>query len=291
MVKHECSNCLKCFNHKSNYDQHLKRKKSCLKVDPKIQIIEEIVPIVPLMDPEINKLQCCGCFKMFSSKTNRIKHEKFSKCFLKPITDENKITKLEEELKLAKMQIDETNKKLEMIVNANPNINNSTNNSTNNSHNNTTNVQNNYTVNMYGKENVSHITDAQLLKILNQGFKSVPAYISLKYFSDAMPENSNVCNTNINSPNILVFNGKKWELKDKKDVIEQMYGCNFDELEEKFHEFKEADKMQEKSAERFSNYITEGYTGAVIDNISKDINKLLYNERDKSLKNKKISKV
>ena len=98
----------------------------------------------------------------------------------------------------------------------NNSTNNSNNNSTNNSHNNTTNVQNNYTVNMYGKENVSHITDAQLLKILNQGFKSVPAYISLKYFSDAMPENSNVCNTNINSPNILVFNGKKWLLIDYK---------------------------------------------------------------------------
>lgn len=69
---------------------------------------------------------------------------------------------------------------------------------------------------MYGKEDLSHITDAQLLKILNQGFKSVPAYISLKYFSDKMPENSNVCNTNIKSPYILVFNGKKWELKDKK---------------------------------------------------------------------------
>ena len=140
---------------------------------------------------------------------------------------------------------------------------------------------------MYGKENTSHITDAQLLKILNQGFKSVPAYISLKYFSDSMPENSNVCNTNINSPYILVFNGKKWELKDKKGMIEQMYGCNFDELEEKFHEFKEADKMQEKSAERFLNYINNGYDENMVGIISKDINKLLYNERDKSLKNKK----
>ena len=287
---YKCDKCGKIFNLKGNYDQHLKRKKPCAEISNIQQEISNIQQ--DLQDEEPTGLmQCISCKKTFSSKYCRDRHEKTSKCFLKSITDENKITKLEEELKLAKMQIDETNKKLEMIVNANPNIsNNNTNNSTNNSHNNTTNVQNNYTVNMYGKENVSHITDAQLLKILNQGFKSVPAYISLKYFSDAMPENSNVCNTNINSPNILVFNGKKWELKDKKDVIEQMYGCNFDELEEKFHEFKEADKMQEKSAERFSNYITEGYSNNVIDHISKDINKLLYNERDKSLKNKKISK-
>ena len=293
MVNYECSRCLKCFNLKGNYDQHLNRKKPCLKVNPEKSLIEENNLNNLVIEEKLSDLQCEGCKKTFSTKTNRVRHEKHGQCFFKNNSkDDDKITKLEEELKLAKMQIDETNKKLEMIVNANPNIstNNNTNNSTNNSHNNTTNVQNNYTVNMYGKENVSHITDAQLLKILNQGFKSVPAYISLKYFSDAMPENSNVCNTNINSPNILVFNGKKWELKDKKDVIEQMYGCNFDELEEKFHEFKEADKMQEKSAERFSNYITEGYSNNVIDHISKDINKLLYNERDKSLKNKKISK-
>ena len=166
------------------------------------------------------------------------------------------------------------------------------NNSTNNSHNNNTNniQNNNYTVNMYGKEDVSHITDAQIMKVISQGYRSVPAYILLKYFSDEMPGNSNVCNTNIKSPYILVFNGKKWELKDKKDMIEQMYGCNFDELEEKFHEFKDTYKMKENSIAGFLNYINEGYTGAVIDNISKDINKLLYNERDKSLKNKKIEK-
>ena len=282
---YKCDKCEKIFTLKGNYDQHLKRKKPCAEISNIPQEISNFQQELQ-QDESAGLLQCISCNKLFSSKYCRDRHEKTSKCFLKHITDESKITKLEEELKLAKIQINETNKKLEQIVNANPNIN-STNNSTNNSHNNTTNVQNNYTVNMYGKENTSHITDAQLLKILNQGFKSVPAYISLKYFSDSMPENSNVCNTNINSPYILVFNGKKWELKDKKGMIEQMYGCNFDELEEKFHEFKEADKMQEKSAERFLNYINNGYDENMVGIISKDINKLLYNERDKSLKNKK----
>ena len=85
MVNHVCTNCLKEFNHKSNYDQHLKRKKPCLKVVPKIIVIEDIDPLIK---PSQNILQCCGCFKQFSTKTNRIKHEKFSKCFLKPQLEE-----------------------------------------------------------------------------------------------------------------------------------------------------------------------------------------------------------
>ena len=285
---YECYSCFKLFTHKGTYERHITKKNPC---NP-LNLIAD--PITPIVVAQPTDTQCCSCFKTFSNKNNRIKHETTSKCFLKKIKmDEEQqekenqaIKKLQEDNK----QMAEKLKELEEIVKSGAKSSTNNNNSHNNSHN-TNNIQNNnYTVNMYGKENTSHITDAQLLKILNQGFKSVPAYISLKYFSDKMPENSNVCNTNIKSPYILVFNGKKWELKDKKDMIEQMYGCNFDELEEKFHEFKDTYKMKENSIAGFLNYINEGYTGAVIDNISKDINKLLYNERDKSLKNKKIEK-
>jgi hypothetical protein len=284
VVKHQCKICLKVFNHKSNYVQHLEKIKPCVKPEP-----IETIAVEQLTD-----LQCCCCFKSFVNKNSRLRHETTSKCFLRKIKMEEEqqekenqaIKKLQEDNK----QLAEKLKELEEIVKSG--AKSGTNNSTNNSHNNNTNniQNNNYTVNMYGKEDVSHITDAQIMKVISQGYRSVPAYILLKYFSDEMPGNSNVCNTNIKSPYILVFNGKKWELKDKKDMIEQMYGCNFDELEEKFHEFKDTYKMKENSIAGFLNYINEGYDENVIGTISKDINKLLYNERDKSLKNKKIEK-
>lgn len=285
---YECYSCFKLFTHKGTYERHITKKNPC---NP-LNLIAD--PITPIVVAQPTDTQCCSCFKTFSNKNNRIKHETTSKCFLKKIKmDEEQqekenqaIKKLQEDNK----QMAEKLKELEEIVKSGAKSSTNNNNSHNNSHN-TNNIQNNnYTVNMYGKEDVSHITDAQIMKVISQGYRSVPAYILLKYFSDEMPGNSNVCNTNIKSPYILVFNGKKWELKDKKDMIEQMYGCNFDELEEKFHEFKDTYKMKENSIAGFLNYINEGYTGAVIDNISKDINKLLYNERDKSLKNKKIEK-
>ena len=57
VVNYVCSNCLKEFNLKGNYTQHLNRKKPCLAVIPKIQVIKEE-----------NPLQCYECLKHFSTR-------------------------------------------------------------------------------------------------------------------------------------------------------------------------------------------------------------------------------
>jgi hypothetical protein len=241
------------------------------------------------MDKEISETQCSCCFKEFSNKHNKKKHEQTSKCFVKNVKlEEDKMTKLEEELKLAKIQIEkniileEKVKELEILVKSGA-IG-----STTNSNNNTTNnIQNNIHVNMFGKENMSHITDEKILMIINKGFRSVPAYILLKHFSNDMLENSNVCNSNIKSPYLFAYNGTKWELKGKKDLISEMYGINFDELGQKFYEFNKEKRIKETSVEAFLRYLNEVYKDEVVDIVAEDINKLLYNERDKSIKNKK----
>ena len=100
MVNHVCTNCLKEFNHKSNYDQHLKRKKPCLKVVPKIQVIKKE-----------NPLQCCECLKQFSTKTNRVKHEKNGQCAFKEGYQniKNKVIKIIQEQNI----LQEQNKKID----------------------------------------------------------------------------------------------------------------------------------------------------------------------------------
>ena len=100
VVNHVCTNCLKEFNHKSNYDQHLKRKKPCLKVVPKIQVIKKE-----------NPLQCCECLKQFSTKTNRVKHEKNGQCAFKEGYQniKNKVIKIIQEQNI----LQEQNKKID----------------------------------------------------------------------------------------------------------------------------------------------------------------------------------
>jgi hypothetical protein len=60
-------------------------------------------------------------------------------------------------------------------------------------------------VNMYGKEDTSHITGKKLEGILNKCFKSVLAYIGEKHFSKLHPENANICITDIKSNYILYY--------------------------------------------------------------------------------------
>ena len=100
VVNYVCSNCLKEFNLKGNYTQHLNRKKPCLAVIPKIQVIKEE-----------NPLQCCECFKHFSTKTNRVRHEKNGRCAFKECyqTIENKVIKIIQEQNI----LQEQNKKID----------------------------------------------------------------------------------------------------------------------------------------------------------------------------------
>ena len=78
-VKYECDICFKVFSHKSHYNSHLKRMTPCIpnsSISP--NILENIHPNSFKMDETClkNVNQCCGCFKIFSNKFNRTKHEK-----------------------------------------------------------------------------------------------------------------------------------------------------------------------------------------------------------------------
>ena len=83
MVKYECPNCFNIYEHKGNYEKHMNKKKLC---NPSSSITNPIPvisnPPTSIIKENINDSQCCCCFKIFSNKNNRIKHEKTSKCYL-----------------------------------------------------------------------------------------------------------------------------------------------------------------------------------------------------------------
>ena len=284
MVNYTCERCNKTFNHKSNYDQHLNRLNPCTKINNTLEIIN---------NPPVF---CEHCSKPFVNKYSKQRHEA-TVCFEK--IKEQKLDEpldIHDELK----EIKEKNRKLEeklaelelmLKKGINPIVAQTTNNTNNNNniltHTNSHNVQN-IVVNMYGKENLTHITDPKLIYIMDRGFMSVSAYILLKYFSDKMPENSNVYSSDIKSKYIMVYDGKRWNIKDKADVIEHMYSVNCEELQDKFYEFKEADKIPMKVMERFAKFINAYEEDHIKKEIKEDIKKILFNEREKSLKNKRI---
>jgi len=303
MVKYECSLCSKIFAHKGNYNKHLTCLKPCSKIIiPALNIIINTQTLSKI----INLNECKYCSKSFSHKYNCIRHENDS-CQEKIKINKKKEEEKEEEISLKEKNIKLEEKILELNMMLKEGINpisnnNSTNNTNNNSnnanshnsqinntHKNSHNTQN-ITINMYGKENLSHISDKKYIYIMNKGFLSVPEYILMKYFSPDMPENSNVYSADIKSKYLMIYDGHKWNIKDKKDVIESMYGKNCEELLDKFIEFKDEAKIPVKVIDQFTGFIDASDEDEVKNDIKEDIKKILYNEREKAKNNKKVGK-
>jgi hypothetical protein len=250
MSNFECVKCGKLFDLKGNYEQHLRRTTDCSK--------------------EIEKIKCLYCPKEFTTafakkrhETNTCKEKKLDSKRVKFLEEKNK--KLEEKL----IELEEMVKKGINPVSI------------------TNNTQNNITINMHGKEDISHITEKNFIYvIMNKGFMSMQEYIKMKYFSDKKPENSNVYNSDMKSKYLMAYDGTKWIIREKKELIENMYGTNYDELEEKFCEFKYDNKIPQTILDKFSRFIDQHEDDEVKTAIKEDIKRILFNERTKSLKNK-----
>ena len=98
-------------------------------------------------------------------------------------------------------------------------INNSNNNSNNNIQ---QNIHNEIKILAYGKEDLSYITNENYSLILNKGFKSIPHFIEYIHFNKDKPENQNIYISNMRDTHLLIFDGEKWQLKEKDDVLQNM---------------------------------------------------------------------
>lgn len=215
MVNHKCYRCLKVFDKKSNYDNHIKRKIKCENNSDKY---------------------CEKCDKFFESTEKYIEHEKKYNCFTETfnkfreiqekINDENKKTnekiikrveKLEEKLKKYKRKIDkmkEKNKKIiGDIVNNKNNIEKVSGNSNGRDDNRVTN--NNIIVLDYGKnESLKHLTNEDKLDVLRSGKEYIAKMLKYVHFDDRAPANKNL--KKLKDGNWKAIKKGKWEEKGKK---------------------------------------------------------------------------
>ena len=151
-----------------------------------------------------NSLTCQACKKVFSSKRTLINHVRNS---------------------------------CKLINTFNPDVvNNIINNNTQNIN---QNIVNNVNMNQiklikFGEEDLSFIKDDVYTKILNAGFKSVPNLIEQIHFNPHNPDNQNIYISNMKNTLVLVYDGEKWEVKDRDDVIEELMYSKTDHLLEKF---------------------------------------------------------
>ena len=78
-----------------------------------------------------------------------------------------------------------------------------------------TNIQNNIILNNFGKEDLSHITDALKDELLKIPYCAIPKMIEAIHFNDEKPENKNIMLPNKKENLLKVYEGDKWVYKNK----------------------------------------------------------------------------
>ena len=129
----------------------------------------------------------------------------------------------------------------------------------------------------FGEEDLSSIKDDIYKKILNSGFKSVPNLIQHVHFNPQNPNNQNIYISNMQNTFILVYDGEKWDVKDRDDVIEELMYSKTDHLLEKFDDL--IGELPSKAINKFQRFIDKKDDNKIIEKIKKDIKMILYNNR------------
>ena len=274
MVYYECQRCCFNTNQKSIFRRHLLRKNICplkleelnkyqlLKInnfDEEAKQFENIPKIYPFLSSEnedniednIDKNKCKYCNKVLSSYKNKWRHEKTCKKKEAIINNsnlyENKCLLLEKQNKELTKIVEDLIKKVSKLEKNNNKKTNKNNKHNNNSFNTVKN--NKIEINNYGSENIDYITEKVFKRLLNTPLSAIPKLIELKHFHPEHPENHNIKITNIHDKFAKIYKDKKWLVKHKKDVIQELVENGYADFEE-FKDLNE-DQLAEKIKEKY----------------------------------------
>ena len=284
---HKCDKCGEEFPYKSFLDRHNLKKKSCYEIhninnnyNRKINIIDDEIKIKT--DKSLKSMTTCFfCNKHFYNKTNTTRHIsnyckiKEELIYTKNIIAEEKIKLIEKQQK--DNEIKELKARIEKMEHEKPVQNiNITNNNTINQTNNV------IVINPFGNEDLSHITLKDYKQYLSTYFKGFVNFIEKVHFDDNMPENHNICLTNLKSKDIKVYDGGKWIAKPKTDVIDKFLRKKLNSLIDKREELEENKDISEEVVDKFSEF-QDNYTD---DNAKKttkdDVILMIYNNKNKN---------
>lgn len=262
MVEYVCEFCNYKTSNKNNYKKHestKKHEKNSLKYDDKklqnaTNSIQKVSKSIILQQNSIQKVsfdatksqnivyECDYCDACFKHINNKYRHQK-SNC---------KAKRREEEIIREKdRQIEGLMSMLSESINKCGNTVNNNNNSNNCITNNTLNI----TINGYGKEDLSYLTNEDWHKILNIPENGIVKLFIETHFNPKKPENQNIRQRNRNSKYLEVHDGKEWKHIHKKKVLSDVADDKRDMIEEKYDDLQDdiEDCVKEKHGEYYDN--------------------------------------
>ena len=224
----------------------------------------------------INYLKCLFCYKLFSHKNNRWKHEKICKAKeakekQRELVERKERIKLEkEELKIALLKKKlQTSDKVEpitlqklnkMLLERQNRIKNSTVNSHNNIHNNIQNITNNYQIIGFGREeNIpALLTNQEKHAILNSKYCSLQKLIDIIHCGK-YDQFKNIIITNIKDNYMYKYDEGKgiFVLSEKSDILNSLINYRLDDLEIIYNEFVTQNKVDEKTKKCIEDFVNK----------------------------------
>lgn len=238
MVMYTCEKCKKEFTHKAGYDRHINKKKPCSAQIGSHKSDEHI---------------CTICKKVFSSYHTLYKHMKNKVC--KRLADTKEIIN-----QIHNKQVNNSNK----TVNAVKNVNN-------------VGVDGDVKVVKFGTENLSYISDDVYKQILGRGIRSVEEFINHSNFHPDHPENHNIYIANIRDEYLVLYDGLKWSVTSRDELMEDIIYSRSDYLWGKFTELS-AD-MDPRDVEKFKKFMSKRYDDNVLRKMKEDLTLQFYNNR------------
>jgi hypothetical protein len=138
-------------------------------------------------------------------------------------------------------------------INKNAITNNNSIQNTQNSHNN----NNNITINVYGNEDMSHITEEQYKYCFRQMPQSVEYLFDLKHFSEKMPQNHNIFISNIKDSYMMIFRQKAWMLADREMTLKKIYYDIKENLSSALEKMRTAGTIERNLDRFFSPFVED----------------------------------
>jgi len=142
------------------------------------------------------------------------------------------------------------------------------------------NIQQNIKLLSYGNTDMSHLTDKDYMKCLNHSNFCVPYLIEQIHFDPQKPENHNIYISNIKNNYVMLYNGKKWILKDRDETITNLIDDKDVILEQKLEEWIKKGNEYPKIMSKFKRYIGKKDNNKVLNKIKDEIKLVLFNNRE-----------
>ena len=243
MPTYHCECCNFTTLLKGNYKHHLETNKHIINYNLSVKEQKhEMTQNDPQMthnDPQMtqdehnkltiedDKFECQYCGDIFSTKAHMRRHE-IHRCKHRP--QESLYEKLQKSEKEKKKLYKQINKLLEKTTITNQRINSDNINNIQNNQNN----QNNITLNCYGNEDLSHITESLLDKLIMCPGNMLGKLTEIIHYNNDKPENMNIYIPNKREKYVKIFVKNEWILENKKVKINDILRRNCGILDEHY---------------------------------------------------------